>query len=233
MVSIIQQNALEAWRDASSYLLSQRREAHALLVEIEQPTYFDQQWLIDYNPQRYNANLNDLRKVIRTIFPYILWRQCETRTDLYQRYMRIYNASRNRSWGTYFQRLIDFKIQQRGGNGINQLENVIQKIISWPVRSKTALKMHISSPVLDVLRPRNGPCLQYLQFHVGDTLSMTAIYRNHDFTNKALGNYIGLGRLLDFVASEVGKAPGKLTCFSIHAEIPASIAFTKLLIRGN
>lgn len=231
MKSISQRTALDAWKEASRYLLSQHKEASTLLIEIEQPTQFDRRWLTDYNPRHYNADFDDLRRVVRTIFPYQLWEHCDTRPELYERYLEVYNASRNRSWGTYFQRMIDFKTTKNGNEGINQLENVISKLSDWPNRSKTGLKIHISSPVLDSLRPRNGPCLQYLQFHVGDMLGMTAVYRNHDFTNKALGNYIGLGQLLQFIALEAGKLPGRLTCFSIHAEIPASIAITNQLIR--
>lgn len=231
MKSISQTTVLDAWKDASAYLLSQpHKEATALLVEINQPTKFNKQWLTDYNPRNYGEEFDDLRLVIRTIFPYKLWELCDSRSQLYEKYMRVFSRGKNRSWGTYFQRMINFKASRSGEKPINQVENVIGKLNSWPNRSKTGLKIHISSPALDSLRPRNGPCLQYLQFHVGDRLGMTAVYRNHDFTNKALGNYIGLGQLLKFIAEESGKQPGTLTCFSIHAEIMTTVQKTNQLI---
>lgn len=50
-------------------------------------------------------------------------------------------------------------------------------------------------------------------------LSMTAFYRNHFYIEKLLGNLIGLGRLLQFLAKEGGVGLGSLTIVSTHAEI--------------
>jgi hypothetical protein len=46
---------------------------------------------------------------------------------------------------------------------------------------------------------------------------MTAHYRNHYFVERAYGNYLGLGRLLVFIAHEAGLEPGRLLCVSGHA----------------
>lgn len=51
------------------------------------------------------------------------------------------------------------------------------------------------------------------------TLTLTAMYRNHFYIEKLLGNLIGLGRLIDFVAHEAGLKVGALTVISTHAEI--------------
>ena len=48
---------------------------------------------------------------------------------------------------------------------------------------------------------------------------MTAMYRNHLYIEKLLGNLIGLGRLMEFVAHEAGLKVGALTVISTHAEI--------------
>ena len=48
---------------------------------------------------------------------------------------------------------------------------------------------------------------------------MTVMYRNHFYIEKLLGNLMGLGRLMAFVAGETGLAMGALTVISTHAEI--------------
>jgi hypothetical protein len=51
------------------------------------------------------------------------------------------------------------------------------------------------------------------------TLTLTAMYRNHFYIEKLLGNLIGLGRLMAFVGRETGLQVGALTVISTHAEI--------------
>jgi hypothetical protein len=46
---------------------------------------------------------------------------------------------------------------------------------------------------------------------------MTALYRNHDFVKRAYGNYVGLGRMLRFVARQSGWPMGELMCVSSSA----------------
>ena len=48
---------------------------------------------------------------------------------------------------------------------------------------------------------------------------LTAVYRNHYYVARLLGNLIGLGQLQAFVAREVGIGLGSLTVISTHAEI--------------
>ncbi len=50
-------------------------------------------------------------------------------------------------------------------------------------------------------------------------LGMTALYRNHYYIEKLLGNLIGLGRLLEFIAKEGGVALGPLTIVSTNATV--------------
>ena len=50
-------------------------------------------------------------------------------------------------------------------------------------------------------------------------LTLTAQYRNHFYIEKLLGNLIGLGRLISFVAREANLAVGPLTVLSTHATI--------------
>lgn len=64
------------------------------------------------------------------------------------------------------------------------------------------------------------PCLSLLSFHLdGPELHLTAHYRNHHFVERAYGNYIGLGRLLAYVARATGVDPGELLVVSGHARL--------------
>ena len=55
------------------------------------------------------------------------------------------------------------------------------------------------------------------QRHPDGVLLLTAVYRNHYYMTKLLGNLIGLGWLQSFVAREAGLAVGSLTVLSTHA----------------
>jgi hypothetical protein len=63
--------------------------------------------------------------------------------------------------------------------------------------------------------------LSHLSFkrHPDFRLSLTAMYRNHSYVSRCLGNLIGLGRLQACVAEQAGLKVGSLTCVSTHAEI--------------
>ena len=79
-------------------------------------------------------------------------------------------------------------------------------------------------PVRDVDNsPYGGQCLSFLSFKIvpgtAKTLTLTAIYRNHFYVEKLLGNLIGLGRLMSFVARETDLKVGALTVVSTHAQI--------------
>jgi hypothetical protein len=53
-------------------------------------------------------------------------------------------------------------------------------------------------------------------------LELVAVYRNHDYFNKALGNFIGLSRLLGFIARETNRRPTRLVCHSVRAYFETS-----------
>jgi thymidylate synthase len=133
-------------------------------------------------------------------------------------------------WGTYFERLIRF-----GTSGVNQLERAIASAENWERNHQAVLVFHVSSAETDGIRVRGGPCLQYVQLLCPDakTIELSAVYRSHDYYNKALGNLIGLARLLNFVASEVGRNPGSLTCHSMHAFLGGTKGNVQALIEDD
>ena len=86
-------------------------------------------------------------------------------------------------------------------------------------------EMTIYDPVRDGGPVMNRQCLSFLSFKLSEQnprqLHLTALYRNHYYTARLLGNLIGLGRLMRFVAQEVGIVVGQLTVVSTHAEVDA------------
>jgi len=62
------------------------------------------------------------------------------------------------------------------------------------------------------------------------TISLLAVYRNHDIVERAYGNYLGLGQLLAFLCTETGSSAGQLTCLSSHAYINRSVRALRTLL---
>lgn len=221
-------NCESAWRAAVQYLLQHDREMTNLLVTIDDPTRLNSSWLADYDPRSAIGADDRIKDVVNTVFPFRLAaRFGADREGLYSHYLgmneRARHYVRNRgAWGTYFQRLINFD----GNSGVNQLERVITKLATWDRRATAALVFHTSAPTLDSPRTRGGPCWQFgeLLWHRGDVVDFVVVYRNHDYCNKALGNFVALGQLLNFICSAAGKRPGKLVCHSVHAYFDESEA---------
>jgi hypothetical protein len=211
--------ALEAWRTGAATLLANGGEINNLITTIEQPCAIDPSWLTIHSPHRFKNLGDDIRNVANTIFPERLSVRAPDRADLYAMYLTRHDRSHHwaggrHAWGTYFERLIRFP-----PTNVNQLERVIEKLLTWSTRSTTGLVFHLSSPVVDAPRTRGGPCWHYgeLLWGADNTIDLVVVYRNHDFFNKVLGNFIGLGRLLQFICAQSGKNPGKLICHSVHA----------------
>lgn len=82
----------------------------------------------------------------------------------------------------------------------------------------------IYDPACDMRDWLGLPCLSHLSFKRvpcdnGHAVDLTAIYRSHHYCTRALGNLIGLGQLLSFVAKESELNVGTLSCLSTHAEL--------------
>lgn len=223
--TVYNETSLDAWRAGVRLLMSAGGELSNLITTIQLPCLIETNWLIERSPHRFSDNGDDIRDVANTIFPEKLAMRAANRTNLYDMYLlrhdRVHRWRRGRhAWGTYFERLIRFP-----SSGVNQLERVIQKLQTWSVRNTAGLVFHLSSPAVDAPRTRGGPCWHYgeLLWNADGTIDLVAVYRNHDFHNKVLGNFIGLGRLLRFICDQSGKQPGKLVCHSIHAYHDGSI----------
>lgn len=211
-------NPIECWKRACAYLLDNGRQTYNLIATFSAAEAEDEMPMEHYNPTLVDANGDDIFDVANTIFPAKTFRNAMnrglSRAQFYERYLRAHRRTRYKSWGTYFERFI-----QLGASRTNQLELLIEKRGLWPTNPKAALYLHTTSMEIDPPRTRGGPCLQYVQFCCGGAgrVDLVAVYRNHDYFNKALGNYFGLSRLLNFFCLQGGGNPGNVTCIGIHA----------------
>jgi len=223
MADVHEPNCLSAWQEGVKLIRANHGELFNLVTTIEDPSAFNQQWLKTYSPSSVVLEADRLSDVVHTVFPMKLRARYVARPDFYAEYTRINQRAmkwpRNRTrWGTYFQRLIAYD------NRENQLETAIQKLKTWQ-RYTTALVFHLSCPLVDKPRIMGGPCWHFgeIVWKKGDVLDLVAVYRNHDFFNKAFGNFVALGQLLHFIATEANKTPGKLICHSVHAYTEGSL----------
>ena len=95
----------------------------------------------------------------------------------------------------------------------------MSSINQWQGNHKAAFVLHLTSPETDGPRSRGGPCLQYVQVlcPTSSTVALMAVYRSHDYFNKALGNFVGLGRLLSYICEATERTPAGLVCHSVSA----------------
>jgi hypothetical protein len=130
---------------------------------------------------------------------------------------------RSERWsGYYFERMT--RVPVPGEMPMNQLWDIVERIRDDKVKALNKFELSLFDPARDVDgSPYGGQRLSFLSFKLvpgaTKTLTLTAMYRNHFYIEKLLGNLIGLGRLMAFVARESGIAVGPLTLISTHAEI--------------
>lgn len=121
---------------------------------------------------------------------------------------------------TYFERLSGAyydRTMVRRTIGQSYLIEMIKKSIEWNKNYEAVFYIHTNCES-DNFRPRGSPCLQYIQFrlHHNNKISLTAVYRSHDFVNKALGNFIGLSDLGKFVATATHRTLSDINVISLN-----------------
>lgn len=146
--------------------------------------------------------------------------------------------------GTYFGRLVAYP---GPGGPVNQLDAIITRLRSETAKAGTgtgpmtaayeaafaapgdnasaepggcaaALHAEVRVPGQDN-RVRGFPCLSHCSFQLdrSGTLHAMAHYRSHRMTERAYGNYMGLGRLLGYIAGQAGLGTGQLTVTAGYA----------------
>lgn len=217
----------QAWKEAARSLRNCNWETRNLVVHVTDPTAFDDNFHETFS--RFCA-LNSIlgpKDVAYTIFPHKLYNTRGNADRLFQSYNRkggLYERLRRRprrGWGTYFRRMTKYENQ---GYPQNQLSNIIEAINDRSNIYKAAYTVIIQKPGGETIKPLGGPCLNYLAVQMEPKasralLGLLAVYRNHDFLERAYGNYWGLCNLICFFAEETNSEPGPLTCVSSHAYV--------------
>jgi hypothetical protein len=237
-----QPDCASAWLAAVRAVDAQQHHtAHNVIIDLANPVA--RSTLVDPVVRRVNdflvARDKSVECIANTIFPQSLYRRYGHPNFIKAFHERILPKVRTNSrWsGYYFERMTEMPRPQ-GGLPIDQLSRMIDRIKDPNNTSLNKYEISIFDPSRDVTgSPYGGQCLSFMSFHllsgVTRTLVLTAQYRNHYYVEKLLGNLIGLGRLMAFVANETGCNVGPLTVVSTNAEIDLPKAtrqeFVKLL----
>lgn len=206
------------------FLASKNWDYHNLVVQIGDPMLLDQTIHTAVDQFCVSNGVLKPKDVAYTIFPHKLYSTHNNKSSLFTAYNRkggLFDRTRKRpkkGWGTYFNRMTSYNTTR--GN-INQLELIINAIRTRKSRSKAAYTIIILQPGSETARKMGAPCLNYLAVQCRNrSLGLLAIYRNHDFLERAYGNYWGLCNLIRFLAQETSLTPGPVTCISSHAYAP-------------
>ena len=222
-----QRDSVSAWREAVRAVdARQGHEAYNVIIDVADPTssVTRQDARIAAVDDFLSEWAKPIETVANTIFP----------ASLYYRYgaPNFFDVFRDnvlekvrgtKRWsGYYFERMIQYPVIS--GEPPNQLWDIVKRLRDDHVKALNKFELSLFDPIRDVDNsPYGGQCLSFLSFKVipGEekTLTLTAMYRNHYYIEKLLGNLIGLGRLMSFVAREANLRVGALTVVSTHAEI--------------
>jgi hypothetical protein len=164
------------------------------------------------------------------IWPHVLAPPGQSLSTTFQRMERfgapLIKAANGRHCDSYLERLIAWRSRD-GAAPVKQLEKVIDRMKSEKANvapKSSAYELSIFSPGLDA-GYMSFPCLSHLSFKLdahNERIHLAATYRNHAFVSHGYGNFLGLGRLLAFVAREVGYSAGELLSISTHADAELS-----------
>lgn len=240
-VSLVCDDFQNTWLKVVRQLMASDWEIRNLIVQIENPSLLDETFHGRVETFAEEQGILGPKHVAYTIFPHRLYRGCGNARQLFIAYNRpngLFERLQHLKpgWGTYFRRMTHYM----GAAGpVNQLQNIITAIRTRGRLCKAAYTVVIQNPGGETVRPLGGPCLNYVavQAEPGKgsqplTLGLLAVYRNHDFLERAYGNYWGLCNLLMFLVNEVGGVAGPFTCVSSHAYVAGKKKALKQLVEG-
>ena len=234
-----QPSCARAWVTAAT-AIAPEGDGYNVVIDVEDPVALDErdnavvQHVDSFLRER---DQHPVITVANTIFPQAMYRE-HGAPAFYDEYLKVYDSlTTSKQWGRYFERMV----RHPNDNQFRPIQELIDKLREQRDAGKCVKATHelsIYEPLLDRKRWRGGQCLSFLSFkrHPVRGLLLTAIYRNHTYVTRCLGNLIGLGRLQAFVAKETGLEVGSLTCISTHAELDTGegwgITDARALING-
>jgi len=228
----------QTWLKAAKYLAQEEeRMVFNLVLGVHQPTIVTAE---DFHVHDVvNTFLEDHGKqplvtTAGTIFPGGLYLQGGANA-VFTEFPVLYKKFKTQ-WGTYAGRMFCPTITSKGKERA-PLEALIEKLKAQAdhghMRAAYEVKifddgdigntceLSTYEPESDCDMTRGQPCLTHLSFklHQDNSVSLTALYRTHFYIEKTLGNLLGLGQLLSFVAEEAGLTAGSLVCHSTMAQL--------------
>lgn len=238
----------DAWLQAFSIMGGSDSGVVNLSVEIQNPLVEDLgiRGAIERHLSALRSANNrgqSIHTVANTIFPIAQYRPGDGAADRY--YANVIEGAAVRrgtsaGWGTYAERLVAYPSWD--GKTTNQLEKILERlrgvrhwhdIYEAPIETAedadTTATAILHADVRMDSRRRGGPCLAHLSFTLADgKLSLVALYRHHTYIDRAYGNFVGLGRLMNFLATEAALEVGNLLVVTGHANAGLSGAASLL-----
>lgn len=222
------QSCAAAWVEATTIVDAKpRHEAHNVIIDIADPLSMsveDAQVINLADTFLCKNNTLPVQAVANTIFPEALYQRFGA-PSLFEKFHTqiLPKIRKNNRWsGYYFERMTAYPTPEDGS--INQLWGIVERIRNEKNRSRNKFELSLFDPERDIDNsPYGGQCLSFLSFKLlpgtEKKLTLTAMYRNHYYIEKLLGNLIGLGRLMAFIAKEGGIGVGPMTVVSTHAVV--------------
>ncbi|MDR6872064.1 thymidylate synthase [Bosea sp. BE125] len=227
---ISQPSNARAWLAASRAVHARSgHEAHHVVIDVENSTVesaTDTAIIAELDGflVRHTETGFPVRTVANTIFPQSTYEDHGS-PDFYEAYItRVFPKLKRspRDWGRYFERMIAYPTPKGPVNLLDTLVRKMKRNVAGTSAYRNIYELPIYNPMKDAEgSPRGGQCLSFLSFKIDKDhrLLLSAMYRNHYYTEKLLGNLAGLGRLMQFVADEAGLIVGPLTVVSTHAVV--------------
>jgi hypothetical protein len=241
----------KAWLRALEYLLEEGGKAVNLSVAIESSSEDDgiRSAFDAFLASRYGRKGRPvwaISTVANTLFPQAFYQPklgAAARDHLYEMHEEAMTVhTRTAEKDNYFNRLVAWP----GTDGpINQLDRLVEQLARQVKRGGalgSASELGLSHPEdaellggdLRVHTPGRDrqlmgfPCLSHISATVEHrVLHLTALYRNQHFIRRAYGNYLGLARIGEFLATETEVELGEILCVASHADAEIGQGYSK------
>ena len=237
---------VKAWLKAVNLLATMPdRCAYNVILDIENPvamTDLDRRIVHAVDGFLTDHEADPIATVAATIFPASEYRRNGVKGVFEDFPERTYPKLSTR-WGTYAGRML--RHTGKNGKPFNPLEVTIEKLRAQSKRKSPLRGIYevgltdmltdvpIFDPALDSKRTMGQPCLAHMSFKLREEkgVMLTALYRNHYYVQRALGNLIGLSQLLYFVSRESGLAARSLVCHSTFARLDTDKGWSLTVVR--
>jgi hypothetical protein len=235
MLTFTRETRVEGWLAACEALFAAEERIYNLILEVSSPASATpstekierrvDEFLVKHDRQPLNS-------VAETIFPATEYK-LHGLQGVYDYPTNVYPAIRSASpWGNYALRLTHRSVAD-GGEPIKPLKLLIDKAkrqlsTRSPKYAAYELDLGLEAmelPLYDAEEDHTnvigGQCLSHISIKLGPrpdySIHLTALYRYQYFTQKALGNLLGLARLQACIARELGRPIGPLVCHATLA----------------